>query len=138
VARPTKKTDETVGEILRMLESGCTFAAACATAGIHVDTLLLWRQQDAKLSEQVDKALGKARARAELLVAKQIAEDGRLALEYLARRYPEDWGRKDRLDIGGSGGKGRPDVEPLSEDGARKLAEMVMGLREEGGGDGED
>ena len=100
MARPSKYTPETVARIAEALEQGATYEAAAAHAGVHYDTLNEWRAEFPAFSV----ALKKAEAEAELHWLGQIeaaAADGawQAAAWRLERRYPERWGRRDRVDV---------------------------------------
>ena len=91
-------------EIAERLEKGLTYAVACSAAGIHYATFRRWinRGKDAGQGEYCDFC---DTVRAAEMVGRRKMERRAFKeskpLEYLERRYPEDWGRKDRAEIGG-------------------------------------
>ena len=100
MARPSKYTPEVVARIVEALEQGATYEAAAAHAGVHYDTLNEWRKGFPEFSE----ALKKAEAEAELHWLEQIesaaaAGAWQAAAWRLERRYPERWGKRERVDV---------------------------------------
>lgn len=106
MARPSKFNAAVHKAIIEMVESGVTETAAAEACGIHRDTLCNWKrageQGDARYSAFVED-LTRARAESEVRLTKVVigaAQEGewKAALEVLARRNPEDWGRKDVVE----------------------------------------
>jgi transposase len=100
MARPSKYSPETVKKIEEALEAGATYKLAAAYAGIHFDTFNDWRQRFPEFSDLVKSAEAKA-AVGWLEQIEQAARDGhwQAAAWKLERRYPDEWGRKDRLEL---------------------------------------
>src|SRR5262249_44040204 len=96
---PSKFTDERVERLLAAIRAGNTRQAACRYNGISDELLGRWQRRSA---ESVD-ALTRAEAESEVaLVAyvRQAAQtDWRAGMELLSRRWPEPWGRHDRVDL---------------------------------------
>jgi hypothetical protein len=96
-------------EILRRIAAGMSAKVAAESVGISKGAFYEWvargegRHERPATPEYVDFAAAVSIARArgrgvlELYVRQHSKEDGRLALEALARRYPEEWGRRDRI-----------------------------------------
>ena len=105
--RPSKLTPEVQERICNAIRAGNYYEASCAYAGVDYTTFRLWMQkgEKAKSGKFFDffDAVTKAQADAEVfLVAnwkKHVPEDWRAAKEMLARRFPERWGPKDKIDI---------------------------------------
>lgn len=99
-------------DIIRYVRSGVSHEDAAAMAGINESTLYMWKAKgrEAKSGiyhdfyEQVRHAEIEAKIRKVNVVERAAANDPKLALEILARKYPKEWGRKDRMELGGEGG----------------------------------
>jgi transposase len=121
MARPTKLTKELHEKLLSAIRAGNYMETAAAYAGISKDTLYNWMRRGARESERlaqnprakpkkseqeflefsdaVEKALAQAEVRDIANIAKASdAGDWRASAWRLERKYPEKWGRKDRLD----------------------------------------
>ena len=113
--RPTKKTDQMVEAICDLLERGNTRTSAASIAGINRATLYRWMQEDASFYDAVEKA--EAMAQEAMLQRIRFAastgmvvtrKDGEV-VEYpgawqaaawlLERRWPQDFSRRDRVDV---------------------------------------
>jgi transposase len=100
MARRTKYTPETVKKITDAIRLGAAYEDACNYAGISPDTLTRWRDQYADFAEQIKKAEGAATV-GWLTKIEDAATNGnwQAAAWKLERRYPDRYGRKDRVDI---------------------------------------
>lgn len=106
--RPSKLTPETQKRILEALSVGTTYELACQYAGISYETFRRWMNtgEDAKTGqfrafyEAVKEAEGRAVV-GWLAKIEQAASAGnwQAAAWKLERRYPSEFGRKDRIDI---------------------------------------
>jgi len=113
MGRPTKLTPELKDKIIEYVREGVSFHDACVALGIGESTLYHWKQKGKKQKygkyrqflEEITKAEHEAKVWRILTVAKGEKEDPRLALEMLARKYPKEFGRKDRHEITGEDGK---------------------------------
>ncbi len=125
-----KLTPEVQAEICKNLASGCHKSIAAACAGIGSRTFSTWM---AKGKGHRTTRYGKfrlavlaAEKTAELTLAaaacKNAMTDGRIALEYLARRHPKRWAKRDHLEL--STKAGRP-IE-VSTDEARADIERQL------------
>lgn len=107
VARPSKFNQNIAASIIEAIEKGASETAAAEAHGIHRDTLANWR----RLGEAGDKRysafaaeLTRARAACEVdltgvvFEAALVDREWKAALEVLARRNPEEWGRKDIVE----------------------------------------
>lgn len=106
--RPSKLTPETQKRILEALSVGTTYALACQYAGITYATFRRWMVQgeQAKSGKFRDfyDAVKEAEGRAVvgwLAKIERAANEGnwQAAAWKLERRYPEDFGRRDRISI---------------------------------------
>jgi transposase len=120
MARPTKLTPELQVKIVEALKMGNYIETAAALAGINKTTIYEWLKRGARELERVENnpnakirkdeerfvvfsnAVKKAQAEAEqrdvLIIAKASQSDWKASAWRLERKYPQRWGRKDRLD----------------------------------------
>lgn len=110
--RPVKQTEEVVGRILLAIRSGNTLRASAAFGGVSYSTLNRWSKEDPAFAAQVEAAEAEAEMRRVRNVT-LAADDGtwQAAAWWLERRRHEDWGRKDKLNLGGDGAGGAIPVE---------------------------
>jgi len=115
----SKLTTDVTEKIAVAIEKGATPETAAAAAGVHVSTFRRWLAEgrswidmhdedelpspEAQFSARIDRALATLRETMELSLAG--ADDWRAKMEYLARRWPRDWGKRDRLDVGNPEGE---------------------------------
>lgn len=100
--RPTKLTPGMQEKILEYIRKGLPIVQACAASGIHKDTYYEWlkrakkkRQPYADFADALGQAEGVAQAS---LVNKLQDEGGPTSWQFiLERRWPGEWGRKDKL-----------------------------------------
>lgn len=117
--RPTKLTQELMDEIIKVIRSGNYIETACAYAGIEKKSLYNWMKRARKELERLDKnprakmkkseaiyvdflhAVEKALAYAEIrdvtLIGKAAEESWQAAAWRLERKFPDKWGRKEKL-----------------------------------------
>lgn len=102
--QPTKRTPERVQIILEALREGLSRETAADLAGIAPRTLRHWEEKDSALSAQV--ALASAEGEAELwriirakAGTKQKPGDADSAKWMLAKRWPEKYSERARLDV---------------------------------------
>lgn len=107
MARPSKFTPNITDAILKAVRNGVTETAAAEAVGIHRDTLTNWKRLGERGNESYSaffNDLARARAEAEVslvvvvMEAALVDKDPKVALEVLARRNPEEWGRKDVVE----------------------------------------
>jgi transposase len=96
--RPTKYTPERVAEIVKGLSGGNMRRAVCAMNDIHLDTFYVWMDEYPEFSEQVRKAESAAEYRCVVNIM-LLKPNWTASAWWLERKYYEDWGRKDRLDV---------------------------------------
>lgn len=113
---PRKLNDSMITALCEYVRKGNYDHQACYLCGIDQSTLTLWKQQgradieigNDTLHSRLFIALKKARAEAQeemVEVARNAAKqkrDGYLAITFMERTDPENWGRKDRLQPGGN------------------------------------
>jgi len=110
--RKDKLTPEVQQKLIEAIKEGNYYEAACAYAGISYQTFLNWlergkREKSGKFFEFFE-AVTRAEAEAERKIVKMwieaIPEDWRAARDFLERRYPDRWGKKDHLNLSGDVG----------------------------------
>lgn|SRR5215471_917121 len=107
MGRPSKLTDAVRERIATAVGSGNYLEAAAGYAGISRATFWRWMERGER--ERTGQyrafrdAIREAEARAEVRMVAQwqqaIPEDWRAAAEFLARRFPDRWARRDHLDV---------------------------------------
>ncbi len=104
IGRPSKLTPETTQKLCEALRQGETYAVACAGASVHYTTFRGWLRKGEGAGQgeyfyffnTIREAEMEGRGKMEARAFKESKP-----LEWLERRYPEDWGRKDWAEIGG-------------------------------------
>lgn len=107
VGRPSKFTPETKKRLLDAIRMGNYREFSCSYAGISVSTFYAWLDKGKKQNKgefvEFLEAVTRAEAEAEVrMVAQwqaQIPRDWRAARDFLARRFPERWGLKARVEV---------------------------------------
>ncbi|KKN36422.1 hypothetical protein LCGC14_0773640 [marine sediment metagenome] len=127
--RPSKLTPEREEKLLNFIRMGLPIIRACQACGIHVDTYYEWikKGEDGKeIYSEFSDALREAEASAQaVLVQKLQTEGSSTSWQFiLDRRWPDEWGRRDRHEH--SGPDGGPvehihDVKQATIDALKKL-----------------
>lgn len=107
MGRPTKLTPEIQNRICTALRAGNYRDAAADYAGIDGGTLRRWlargEREQSGTYRAFRAAVREAEAAAELRVVAQwqqhMPESWQACRDYLERRFPDRWGRRDRLDV---------------------------------------
>jgi transposase len=99
VARPTKYTRDRKKRLLDALRDGNTRRAACMAAGIDQDTLANWAQRFSDFSEELTRAEAEAEVALVGIIRAAAPQDWRAALTLLERRWPNEWGKRERIDV---------------------------------------
>lgn len=104
--RKTKLDPEVTRAICEAIERGNTLKNAAALAGINEATLHRWMERGregetefCEFCKSIDTSLAKSQDRAVRAFVSAFGDDWRAAQEYLARRHPEDWAKKDNLKV---------------------------------------
>lgn len=123
--RPSKLTPEVTKRFLDAVRLGSPYELACKYAGITYDTLVNWRKRGEKgedayseFFESLSLAEGQAVIQWLAQIEKHSQADAKWAAWKLERRYPESFGRQDKLTI---------DVNQLDSDIERELAAITAG-----------
>lgn len=119
--RPSKLSTELTTKICDMLRAGNYLETAAAYAGIDKATLHRWMKRGAREIERVEsseknlkirkreqpyvdfcnsikKALAEGEVRDMIIISNAAKTDWKAAAWKLERKFPEKWGRKERLD----------------------------------------
>jgi predicted aldo/keto reductase-like oxidoreductase len=117
--RPIKLTPELQEELVKVIRAGNYIETACAYVGINKTTFYDWLKRGARekerlaknpnarpkkseapfveLSNAIEKALAQAEIRDVAIIGKAAEENWQAAAWRLERKFPERWGRKERL-----------------------------------------
>lgn len=114
--RPSKLTPEVKARLVQAIEAGNYYEAACGYAGITYTTFRNWmiKGENAKSGtyREFFEAITRAETVAEVRMVAQwqqhMPEDYRAIRDFLERRFPERWGRKDKVQQEISGPDGGP------------------------------
>lgn len=115
--RPRKITAELRARLLELLGQSVTRKDACAAVGISVQTLANTLKADPELKAEVHRRERLGVIAASECVTRAAATDPKVAIEYLARRRPAEWGKKKIVTINPTGPErtGREVLEALLE-----------------------
>lgn len=110
MARPTKWTQELQDRFVQIIQSGNYRSVAASAVGIHPDTVNDWMKKKRKPYTGFSVAVRKAEADAQRMMVNAIVKAGaqgdwRAALEFLARKFPKEWAKKDFQGALGADGK---------------------------------
>ncbi len=141
--RPSKLTSEVKARLVQAIEAGNYYEAACGYAGITYTTFRNWmiKGENAKSGKYREffEAITRAETVAEVRMVAQwqqhMPEDYRAIRDFLERRFPDRWGRKDKLQQEISGPNGQPvevemevDLSCLSDEELRTLVAIQQKL----------
>jgi hypothetical protein len=97
--RPTNFDDDRRTRFLSAVRAGATLHASALSVGWSDDALALYRRNSSDFSEQIGEAEGAAEVHLVAIVRQAATTNWRAALELLGRRWPDSWGRHDRVDV---------------------------------------
>ena len=105
--RRTKLTPEVQEKVVSAIRAGNYANVAAEYAGIGERTFYRWLQrgQAAKRGiyrqfwQAVKKAEREAEVRAVAIIQKHMEDNWQAAMTYLERKFPDRWGRRDRLRV---------------------------------------
>ena len=100
MGRPSKYTPEAVARIVEALELGATYEHAAAYGGITYQTFCNWRDEYLEFFEAIKAAEARA-VYGWLEKIERAAEPGnwQAAAWKLERRHPEQWGRREKVEL---------------------------------------
>lgn len=102
VGAPTKRTPERLHTIKEALGLGLDYGTAARLAGIHPDTLRVWRKDDPEFSAQLEQARSQPLMTAAQVIQKAITNDDdpreatAAAFKFLRARSDEF---RDKVDV---------------------------------------
>lgn len=114
VGRSSKLTPEVQEKIVSAIRAGNYAKVAAGYAGVGERTFYTWMQRGREESEgiyqqfqrSVKDAEREAEVRAVAMVQKHMADNWQASMTFLERKFPDRWGRRDRLKV---------EVEPEKE-----------------------
>ena len=122
MGRKTKLTPELHDRIVQFIRAGNYIRTACLACGIDEATYFNWmkwgKQANTGVFFEFFKALKKAEAEAEARLVTQVNLAGpknwQAAMTMLERKFPERWGKRDKVDVtsGGHAIKGYIGISP--------------------------
>ena len=140
----TKLTPESQKKLISYIKAGSYVETACNAVGISKVTFYDWLKRGKKEEFYLNflNAIKKAKAEAEIrniaIVQKAAEKSWPAAMTWLERKYPQRWGRKDRLEV-----KSKKTVltkqiiefhreeKKLTEDERKQLVEFTMKAEKE-------
>ena len=111
VGRPTKFSPELIDEICGYIQNGNSYITACKLCNICKTIFYDWKRlgneglekgiqnEYTDFVERIEKAEETYIAWLVQSVNLTAQVDGKLALDILSRKKPEEWGKKDKIDI---------------------------------------
>ena len=124
MGRRTKLTPEVQEKVVSAIRAGNYAHVAANYAGIGRRTFfrwMLWGEQEksrkfVEFRKAVKDAESEAEVRAVAMVQKHMADNWQAAMTYLERKFPDRWGRRDRVKV---------EIDP------RKTLSTLLGLNDE-------
>ena len=103
MSNKTKRTPEREAKILDLLRGGNTRKTSYTAAGITDKTFAAWCRTSSDFSDRVKIAEEEAVARNVLVIANAARKSWQAAAWWLERRRPEDFARRDNIDLTSKG-----------------------------------
>lgn len=112
-------------KLVKSIAEGNYYATACANAGIHFATMRRWIIKGEDILEKIENEgyepneeeklfcnfcdeIKKAESEAEMLMVKEwkkhMPDNWQSIATFMERRYPDKWGRQNRLEVTGKDG----------------------------------
>lgn len=88
----SEKNSTTKNIICKYLKEGMSKKDSVVLSGISEPTLYRWIDEDESFKSQVEASILEYKHELIKNLVTSTSKDGRLALEILSRRYPQDWG----------------------------------------------
>ena len=99
MGRPTKYSEECVQALEHALSMGATREIACRAAGICQESLTRWSRSKVGFVDRIQKAEARAAVRWLEVIDAAADEHWQAAAWKLERRYPAEYGRRQRVDL---------------------------------------
>jgi len=106
--------------VLDALRSGLGFAAAAGLLGVTRQTLLTYRRRHPEFDDACIKATAQHEYGLVRIANEGAADDARLALELLSRRYPSKWSQRIEMR------RDQDDDADRESDDARELSDEEL------------
>lgn len=103
--RNTKYEPDRVKRIVKAIADGNTHKVACAIGGIDPATFYRWMETHSDFCETVKKAEAEAEAFHVDRIKLHSFRNWQASAWMLERRNPEEWGKKDKVDVTSNGEK---------------------------------
>jgi hypothetical protein len=97
--RPGRKvvwTEERILRLLDLLRSGMSRVGACRACGLGESSLYMKMDQNQEFRARVQAAESESEAELLEMAKANAKKDGRVAIQLLERRFPEQWGSKEQ------------------------------------------
>ena len=94
-----KYNDKTVDEICKYLEDGMPQKDAARLSGIDESTFYDWMKDKPSFPSRVEASLSKYKEKLVNIINVNSVKDGKLALEILARRFPEEFSSTQKVEM---------------------------------------
>jgi hypothetical protein len=129
----SKYTPEREAIIIQMLRQGMPRSWAAQAAGIHRRTFYDWLEAYPAFAQKVEEAETELRRVLVSIVMQEALKKQNwvTAMTMLERRWPEEFGRHNRLEVTGEGGGPVQTSNPLLEEMAKLVAEQRRQLAEQ-------
>jgi hypothetical protein len=95
IGRRSKKTEQTVNALLKVIATGAPYVICCQAVAIHLDTFMGWRQTDPEFDAIVEQTAAKAALRLLGKIEKQADQNFAASSWILERRFPELFSRPE-------------------------------------------
>lgn len=107
MGRPTELTPALQKKIVAMVRDGMSPEIAAVAAGLHRSTYYDWRARGrsegegifSDFSDAIENAIAECEAHALRVIQRAAPKNWQAAMTLLERRFPDRWGRRDRLDV---------------------------------------
>lgn len=105
--RPSDLTPALQRKILAMIRDGVTPEIASVAAGVNRATYYRWQARGREevdgpfrdFCDGIEKAIAECEARAVHVVTKAFPNSWQAAMTLMERRFPDRWGRRERIDV---------------------------------------
>ncbi len=94
-----KYNEKTVSSICKYLEDGMLQKDSAILSGVSKATFYRWLKDNKTFKTRVEASLLKYKEKLIKIVNIRSIEDGKLALEMLARRWPEEFSAKHQVEV---------------------------------------
>jgi hypothetical protein len=109
-------SEEKVAEILKLIENGMTQKDAALLSGVAERTWHVWKQENCSIGSRVEASVLKYKRSLIQIVNVGCLKDPKLALELLARRYPNEYGTRQQVEV----------IDPEAE--IQRMVNIIKGL----------